>query len=68
MTVDLRDVILEAVSEVQEIIREETQELVAPVMQDKFVEIWVNLPDEMKEKFKVEQPEAYRALMESMKK
>lgn len=63
---DLRDIMLEAQAEVQEIIRETLQELALPQMVEKFRMTWAQLPPEMKEKFQRERPEEYRALMDML--
>ncbi len=65
-TYDLRDVMLEAQAEVQEIMREVMQEIALPLMMDQFKMQWASMPDAMKEKFSKERPEKYAALMEMM--
>jgi len=64
--IDFKDVMLEAVADVQGIMREVVRDLQMPVVEKKVLEMWTNLPDEMKEQFKKDNPEAYRALMQSM--
>jgi len=63
---DLRDVMLEATAEVQELIREVMTELAEPQMKAKVREAWMSAPDEMKDQFANERPEEYRALMAAM--
>lgn len=65
--IDLRDVMLEAQADVQEVMREVLQELALPQMVTTFVKTWAQMPQAMKEKFQREKPEEYRALMEMMK-
>lgn len=60
---DLRDLMLEAQAEVQEIMREVMQEIALPAMTEMVRMQWAEMPEAMKEKFKAEQPEEYAALM-----
>jgi len=60
---DLRDVLLEVEADVTEILDEIQKELLLPMMRSEFTKQWLELPDDMKEKFKTEQPEKYKALM-----
>jgi hypothetical protein len=64
---DLRDVMLEAQAEVQAVMREILQDLALPQMLDAFKMQWAQMPPAMKEKFKAERPEQYKALVEMMK-
>lgn len=63
---DLNDIMLEATSEIQEIIRELMQELAEPHMKAKIREAWMSAPEEMKDQFARERPEEYRALMDAL--
>lgn len=63
---DLNDVMLEAVSEVQEIVRELMEELTEPHIKAKIREAWMSSPDEVKDQFSRERPEEYRALMDAI--
>lgn len=65
---DIRDVILEAQAEAQEIMREMAQELASPIIGAQIKAVWAGLPDEMKDKFKVEKPQAYAALMRELQR
>lgn len=65
--IDYRDLMLEVGAEVESLMREFTQELGKPMMKTKFATMWAQLPEEQKEAFKRDQPEAYHALMESLK-
>ena len=61
---DMKDLLLEAQAEVQEVVRELLQELVMPMMRGQVKQMWMTAPDEMKEQFKAERPDEYKALME----
>lgn len=65
---DIRDVMLEATAEVQEIIREVIADLTAPQVREKLLESWATAPEELKEMFATERPEEYAALMDLMKR
>lgn len=62
--IDLKDLILEATAEVQETVREVMQELSEPRMTQGINQLWISMPDEMKENFKRERPAEYAALMD----
>lgn len=64
---DLRDLMLEAQAEVQDVMREVMQGLAEPIMMEQIVMQWHSLPDEMKERFKMDRPQEYAQLMEMMK-
>jgi hypothetical protein len=64
---DMRDIFLEAVAEVQEIVRDVMQELAAPQMQQQVAAMWATSPDDIMEQFKQERPQEYAALMEMTK-
>lgn len=65
---DLRDIMLEATAEVQQILRELLQELTAEVDKDQVRMMWAQLPDEAKEQFMRENPDEYRMLMDEMER
>ena len=65
-TYDLRDVMLEAQAEVQEIMREVQQDIAIPLMMEKFKLQWTQMPSAMKEQFSRERPQEYAALIEMM--
>lgn len=67
-TFELRDIILEATAEVQEVIREVMEDLTAPMVREQIRRQWATMPDEMKEQFMRENPEEYRILMEDMER
>ena len=64
---DLRDLMLEATAEIQEIIREVMTDLTAPQIKQKILESWTTAPDELKEQFAQERPEEYQAIERMMK-
>ena len=64
---DIRDVVLEAQAEVQEIMREVQQEIALPLMMEQFMMQWAQMPEEMKARFANERPQQYAALMDTMK-
>lgn len=63
---DIRDIMLEATAEIQEIVREVMDELTEPHELEKVRQMWAAAPDEIKEQFMNEQPDDYRSLMESL--
>lgn len=63
---DLKDMIFEAEAEVQEIIREVGAELQLPKAINALHMRWMTLPDELKERTRKEQPEAYAQIMETI--
>jgi negative regulator of genetic competence, sporulation and motility len=65
-TFDMRDILLEATAEVQEIFREVMEELVEPMEMEQARMLWSQLPDEAKELFAKENPDEYRMLMEQI--
>lgn len=64
---DLRDLMLEASAELQDILREVAQEIAEPQMMEQFAEMWAMLPMEMREQFAREKPEEYQRLMDLLK-
>lgn len=65
--VDLRDMVLEAAAEAQALMMEIEREMMMPQVMNGIGKMWTQLPDEMKERFKLEKPREYAALMEAMK-
>ena len=63
---DMRDLMLEATAEVQEIMRELMQEFTMPMMRAQIKQMWMTAPDAMKEQFQKERPEEYAALKDMM--
>jgi hypothetical protein len=63
---DLRDIMLEATAEVQEIIRELLEELIEPHDKETIRETWMSAPEELRDQFANERPEEYRALMNAL--
>jgi hypothetical protein len=61
---DLRDLMLEASAELQDILREVAAEIAEPQMMEQFAEMWATLPMEMREQFANEKPEEYQRLMD----
>ncbi len=64
---DYKDAVLEAQAELMEVMREVIGEFVLPAVQKQAKAMWMQMPDEMKEKFKAERPDEYKAFMEGMK-
>jgi hypothetical protein len=67
-TFDLRDIMLEATAEIQEIVREVLEELAEPQMLAEIQKQWTSLPDDQKEQFMRENPDEYRALMDAIER
>lgn len=67
-TFDLRDIMLEATAEIQEIVREVLEELAEPQMMAEIQKHWASLPDDQKEQFMRENPDEYRTLMDAMER
>lgn len=67
MNVDLKDMMLEATARVQSLMMEFEKQLAMPKVKSQFSQLWMNLPDEAKERFKIEKPNEYHALMEALK-
>jgi negative regulator of genetic competence, sporulation and motility len=63
---DMRDILLEATAEVQEIFREVMEELIEPMEMEQARMLWSQLPDEAKEQFAHDNPDEYRMLMEQI--
>jgi len=65
---DVRDVMLDAQSDLQAALREVMADLVKPQMMAQVRRMWMTAPDEIKEAFKRERPEEYAALMNDLKR
>lgn len=65
---DIKDLMLEAQAEIQEVVREVVAELAKPRMMAQVRQMWLTAPDELKELFKRERPEDYAALMKELKR
>ncbi len=65
---DLNDIMLEAVAEVQEIVREVLEELAAPQEKLSAMKAWMEMSDEEKDAFASEQPDQYRAMVADMER
>jgi hypothetical protein len=64
---DLRDVMLEAQAEVQDVVREVMEELEMPKVLEEFRLMWAKMSPVQKEKYQQENPEDYAMLIELMK-
>lgn len=64
---DLRDIMLEATARVQSLMMEFEKRLSLPKAKSEFAQLWMNLPEETKERFKNDKPQEYHALMEALK-
>lgn len=63
MVRDFQDAILAAQAEVTAAIRDVAREILADQAQRQARMMWLQMPDEMKEKFKQERPEEYAAFV-----
>lgn len=63
---ELQDLMLEAMAEVQELVREFVNELTEPEQKVQLRQAWISLPDELKEKFKSERPQEYADMMKTI--
>ena len=66
-TFDLREILLEAQAEVAAAVDEIFLELGLPAMMDQAKIQWATLSPEDKERFKLERPAEYQALMNALK-
>jgi ppGpp synthetase/RelA/SpoT-type nucleotidyltranferase len=64
--IDLRDMMLKAAADVQKAVMQFEMDVQKPAVRTDMAKLWMNLPDDMKEKFKAEQPEAYAALIKEI--
>ena len=60
---DFRDILLESIADVREIVRDVMIDLTAPVMEMELKKMWAQMPQELKDKLAAERPEEYQALM-----
>jgi len=65
---DLRDLMLKAAADVQKAVMTFGMEVDRPIMISQAAQMWMQLPNEMKEKFKSEKPEEYAAFMKELQK
>lgn len=65
--IDVRDVMLEAQAEAQEIMREVVKDLMRPQIIAQVKMMWMNAPEDVKELFRRERPQEYAELMEDLK-
>lgn len=63
----MADLMMRAAADVEGLMMAFMRDQGAAEMETKIRGLWMQLPDEMKEKFKRDNPEAYRAFMDSMK-
>ena len=63
ITNDYQDAILEAQAEAMDMVREVVREFVMPAVQKQARQMWATMPDEMKERFKMERPKEYAMFM-----
>ena len=64
---DLKDIMLEATAEIQEIVREVMDELTEPQELEQIRQAWAAATDDEKEQFMQENPDEYRMLMDAIK-
>jgi hypothetical protein len=63
---DIRDIMLEAAAEVEEIMREALGEIELPQQKEQMRMMWASVPEDMKEKFKRDKPTEYKELMQAL--
>jgi len=63
---DLRDMMLEAQADVQDVVQEVMQEIMLPQMVNALRLRWGTVPDDAKEMLKKNQPDTYHRLMQMM--
>lgn len=61
---DFRDILLESIADVREIVRDVMIEMTAPMMDMELKKMWAQMPQELKDKLAAERPEEYQALMD----
>ena len=61
---DFRDLLLESIADVREIVRDVMIDMTAPMMDMELKKTWAQMPQELKEKLAAERPEEYQALMD----
>ncbi len=67
-SVDLRDIMLEAIAEVREAFRDVMIDLTQPIVRLELARVWAELPPEMKDKVMAEMPDEYEMLMKEIGK
>lgn len=65
---ELKDILLEATADVQEIVREVLEELAEPQTRLEVRKMWMQMPQEMRDQYAADNPEEHRALMDMMMK
>lgn len=68
MTIDLRDLMLAAAADVQGVFMDFERKQVKGELKTQALQMWSQLPDELKEQFKREKPDEYQALMLELQK
>lgn len=63
-SIDMRDMLLEAVADVREQVRSVILELAEPALRQQVVMQWAQMPQEIKDKLATERPEEYKSLMD----
>lgn len=66
MSIDLRDLMLEAQADMQDVVQEVMQEIMEPQMINALRLRWGTVPEDAKEFLKKEQPETYHRLLQMM--
>jgi hypothetical protein len=61
---DFRDLLLESIADVREIVRDVMIDMTAPMMDMELKKMWAQMPQELKDKLAAERPEEYKALMD----
>ena len=61
--IDFRDMLLECTAEIKEAFRDSMLELAEPMIEMELRRTWAQLPDDLKARMMIEQPEAYKELM-----
>lgn len=61
--IDFRDMLLECTAEIKEVFRDAMLELAEPMIEMELRVAWSRMPDDLKARMMIEQPEAYKELM-----
>ena len=67
-SIDLRDIMLEAIAMVREAFRDVMIDLTQPLVRLELARVWAELPPELKDKVMAEMPEEYEMLMQELRK
>lgn len=67
-SIDLRDMMLEAIAMVREAFRDVMIDLTQPLVRLELARVWAELPPELKDKVMAEMPEEYEMLMQELRK